>query len=58
MHEIRGASLFFVICPRTNIYKVKLIDLGSIIPLRLSPEDYTGVSHDPGIIFGVKNFMT
>ena len=53
-HEIRGASLFFVFCPKQEVYKVRLIDLGSFVPLRASPEGYDGVSRDTGLILGTE----
>lgn len=33
-HEIRGASIFMVICPASRVYQAKLIDLNSVVPLK------------------------
>ena len=56
-HEIRGASLLFVFCPENHVFTVHLIDLGSIIPLSISPEGYDNVSRDTGLILGVTSIM-
>ena len=44
-HEVRGASLLFVVSPKTRTYDVKLIDLTSFQPLT-EVEGYDGVSRD------------
>ena len=55
-HEVRGASLFFVISPTTGFYDVKLIDLSSFRPLS-QVDEYDGRSRDQGIIKGLQNII-
>lgn len=55
-HQMRGASLFFVIASASFSYDVKLIDLSSLTPLS-SIQGYDGESRDPGIIKGIQNII-
>ena len=53
MHEIRGAGIFMVVDQKQRIYKVTLINLKSIVPLRLTQEGFDENVRDAGFTFGI-----
>ena len=55
-HEIRGASIFMVMCLKSKYYSAKLIDLNSVVPLTQTP-DYDGESRDAGFTMGIQKLI-
>jgi hypothetical protein len=48
LYEIRGASLLVVMDDKNKIYRIRLIDLGSLELM---------VTRDEGLLFGVRNLI-
>lgn len=52
---MRGASIFLVVDLKLRIYKVKIIDLNSVVPLRKTADGFDENTRDAGFTLGITN---